>query len=1858
MIPKWLDDFVVKYAKKEKKIEKKAELNSEDYLIQYIYKTEEILQEKQFNKVAGLLAKDNDYSDQKIKSVIVAVKEEERIKKANEMYKKSNIFSRAGINDPYDKGKDISIKGVLTKGIFKNIFASEKKIETTPTDFDSIIKYCEKKSNYKLSSDEWTYLLKHAKKNKFDELTKNKLINACQRFIDIQKIASKGKLINKSNRIQTVREQVQAGLEVFKNLTAPSAKEEAENVRYITDSYPKDKDARDEDIKRQVEQENDTNKQIKKEKSVDRTMGLKRAGKINLENYAIYDFEGNFKGYYINDEELDEYAKRTKTADEEGKHTEETQNLFENEIDGELQFINKPEAKMGEYRIIPSNKKHASLDKESLWKDKLQNVYNDFEDWKNYSEMYGLAERLGYENETTWEYEGEYIGYDNKSYDAIYTAIQDENGNVYHGKGEYFDPEKDKWIPIEGESSQINQEMKRYIEEGMAKEACLNKQAKESEEEYKTELTPSSWEMKRAPSGYGKEKRPDVSAEGKKLVERYSNQIDELVDKMKPVAKKISNLKDKIKGVKESEEVPIQNEINAVAKKLEKVMVRMSDTDTILVEHKGKLLALISKYETSKIGFMDFLRDKFQEQGIESTLDRWIDEWNKIEPTIGNIEKRIIKRFTKISDIFDMEDNVTINDADLSELDNLLDDIIALCELMEEETSEFEYDIEEELQEVDEEEEYEPEEEIEYEEEYELEELPIAAKIGDDFIHIASKKEYLIDKISSKEITLRNILGENKKVDVETFKKEYANGNGQTKIAVNGRPNDIDKCRDCAFYNSGIGTGYYKCAECIHAYSEQEINEMKDDVNELSDYFTDRGISKSVPDNASNFSKKHASLNKKAEVQIKYLTSDGQEAIVNQIPNIETAKQYINKDFQRENLPYEKAEIYENGQLIDTIEKGSLQYTMENIEQKLASRKDLSLNDIEASKEEDPKAKTRNRGDCVFPSDHPKVKDDKDHFPINSEAQARNAIARANQDASHDWFKGTKQELVDAVTRAVKKKYPKIEISEEGKKASMNIKAQPAVETPTRPTEAPPQTTPTPHRPTPDSPPEDDPFNPPKPAVMPKPKACKYYMNKQAAYEDEANEMIKSFWNQIPEDHPFAQHPIISKHGKQLSEDSFKFTSNKYTGDPSQTQQTLQRIQELESEHQEELIQLAKEVTAKIFNIDESKLNANLGHPGEERAQQAQETPEEEAVEEEGQKEISPELREQINKRITMNALTHGSATHAMMTAHYLVDEGLRRISPELLNLYTQFASGSHKIYWLIDFTEMYADPKMQGRIGDTEVEYNEETGQPEVKATAIMFPILVHELIKGVMELMSLHGLKDLDEQQLKTIYDVADPLKDEQWLIQIGPELWRKFLKVVPEDIPLANIIAELSKQPPDIVNDIISKVIEDPENARQTFYEILGQGTGMDESAKSKVLFTKKALQNETIYKSKNKDNNGYSLAQVLYHPLDNSFKVYALSERLKRTKNGEFEPCFIYAYKSSYKNEDDAILKADNQKNITFEKKAFPPKTDEERLQRHQQKFPEDKVETKEDLPPRGTGRKQLSEIDVEPTKEELERAKEIEYEHEGTYNKIKKDIAEDDKLDMTMDDMAKSIRDEHYDEYDDYYDEDIGLPAMERRLKSAKKKPESAPSAKPPKEFWNKKVKEVKKGNPDYTEEQINKTVGAIWRDLSDSKKKEIREREGKKYKPADKKSSVDNVIIREADGEEITTYYHVKSPSGETIKVTPGQLAMNEGYVTDSKGNKFKAENFKAESLEDKVAMRRSETPYGDFEPEDREKYKDYMNKLNYNFSTKNDSALVSIFDEFEPFRQQLIDDYNFHVESDPNFSQWKQIREYVRKLG
>jgi hypothetical protein len=88
----------------------------------------------------------------------------------------------------------------------------------------------------------------------------------------------------------------------------------------------------------------------------------------------------------------------------------------------------------------------------------------------------------------------------------------------------------------------------------------------------------------------------------------------------------------------------------------------------------------------------------------------------------------------------------------------------------------------------------------------------------------------------------------------------------------------------------------------------------------------------------------------------------------------------------------------------------------------------------------------------------------------------------------------------------------------------------------------------------------------------------------------------------------------------------------------------------------------------------------------------------------------------------------------------------------------------------------------IQGAAGFGGVE--ERDGTLYVVAKAWNFPLLVHELIKGTLELVSLHALGHLSEDCYRQVCEAADHIEYEAWMLQSGPALWKRFLQVCPPD------------------------------------------------------------------------------------------------------------------------------------------------------------------------------------------------------------------------------------------------------------------------------------------------------------------------------------------------------------------------------------------------------------------------------------------------------------------------------------------
>ncbi len=229
--------------------------------------------------------------------------------------------------------------------------------------------------------------------------------------------------------------------------------------------------------------------------------------------------------------------------------------------------------------------------------------------------------------------------------------------------------------------------------------------------------------------------------------------------------------------------------------------------------------------------------------------------------------------------------------------------------------------------------------------------------------------------------------------------------------------------------------------------------------------------------------------------------------------------------------------------------------------------------------------------------------------------------------------------------------------------------------------------------------------------------------------------------------------------------------------------QSMQKLMSIQSENKKQLEDLAVELVIKELGIPEGAMQfkAELvmqSIRSAEGMKKESETPSEEEIEE-----LMGDI-ENFNlekaKRRFINSLIQGAAFKGGHM-YNLVRKEINDINPQLMNLYAVTQSLMEHAYWIFPDMERMAGSG-GGQMGQSEVD--EETNPPTVKARAVTFPLLVHELVKGVYEIFGSHGLPD-DPRQQEMILNSEDTLPSEIWDSRLGPVFWEKFLSTYPIEL-----------------------------------------------------------------------------------------------------------------------------------------------------------------------------------------------------------------------------------------------------------------------------------------------------------------------------------------------------------------------------------------------------------------------------------------------------------------------------------------
>ena len=149
------------------------------------------------------------------------------------------------------------------------------------------------------------------------------------------------------------------------------------------------------------------------------------------------------------------------------------------------------------------------------------------------------------------------------------------------------------------------------------------------------------------------------------------------------------------------------------------------------------------------------------------------------------------------------------------------------------------------------------------------------------------------------------------------------------------------------------------------------------------------------------------------------------------------------------------------------------------------------------------------------------------------------------------------------------------------------------------------------------------------------------------------------------------------------------------------------------------------------------------------------------------------------HKRRFINLLIQGSSKKG----HYmfeLIRKKLNGINPTLTDNYGILMSVNDLTYWVMsDSTIDSMASNSQNMSGREEID--NETTPATIKTESICFPVSVHELIKGVMEVFGTQGLPD-DKVSAQMLIDSVDSIKNETMDLRFGVVIWEKFISAFP--------------------------------------------------------------------------------------------------------------------------------------------------------------------------------------------------------------------------------------------------------------------------------------------------------------------------------------------------------------------------------------------------------------------------------------------------------------------------------------------
>ena len=207
-----------------------------------------------------------------------------------------------------------------------------------------------------------------------------------------------------------------------------------------------------------------------------------------------------------------------------------------------------------------------------------------------------------------------------------------------------------------------------------------------------------------------------------------------------------------------------------------------------------------------------------------------------------------------------------------------------------------------------------------------------------------------------------------------------------------------------------------------------------------------------------------------------------------------------------------------------------------------------------------------------------------------------------------------------------------------------------------------------------------------------------------------------------------------------------------------QLQQLAMQVMQLERGNTDLLEQLAYDIVYEAYpylksNEDVIEIDAKIVPQAQVKEALQPNSPQEEDIDElsvEEEKEMMDDIAEDLKKRRLINAVTQGASTFSK-SAHYIQQEYIDIIGGEGTS--DKYRDLMQAALDMIDFMvasgmsgQMGSDDLSNSATGAESVFYDFEKEKWIIKARAIVFPVLILEIVKGMYEIIGLFGFSDLE--------------------------------------------------------------------------------------------------------------------------------------------------------------------------------------------------------------------------------------------------------------------------------------------------------------------------------------------------------------------------------------------------------------------------------------------------------------------------------------------------------------------------------